>query len=232
MRGASVRTRIRQAGKWVPFVVTMSPTMRCNLNCRGCYSGLYSKQGELSEAELDRLFTECKSMGNYFVVLTGGEPYLLKDSLLRLFRKHNDMYFLTFTNGTMLDEPLVDELARLGNVAPALSLEGFEAETDRRRGAGIHARVLRSMELLRSKGVLFGISVTYASDNVDVLTGRPVHRVHARARRPVRLVLHVHSGGQGPGPRTGSHARAAHPLRQARRRDAEEVRPVHGRLLE
>ncbi len=136
VRGASLRIRIRSSGKWVPFVVTMSPTMRCNLNCRGCYSGLYSKQGELSEAELDRLFTECKSMGDYFVVLTGGEPYLLKDSLLRLFRKHNDMYFLTFTNGTMLDEPLVDELARLGNVAPALSLEGFEAETDRRRGRG------------------------------------------------------------------------------------------------
>ena len=170
VRGASLRTRIRNSGKWVPFVVAISPTMRCNLNCRGCYSGLYSKQGELSEAELDRLFTECKNMGNYFVVLTGGEPYLLKDSLLRLFRKHNDMYFLTFTNGTMLDEPLVDELARLGNVAPALSLEGFEAETDRRRGAGVHARVLQSMDMLRSKGVLFGISVTYASDNVEVLT--------------------------------------------------------------
>ena len=80
------------------------------------------------------------------------------------------MYFLTFTNGTLFDEPLVKELARLGNVAPALSLEGFEAETDRRRGAGIHARVLKSMELLRANGVLFGISVTYASDNVEVLT--------------------------------------------------------------
>ena len=170
VRGASLRIRIRKSGQWPPFVVTMSPTMRCNLHCRGCYSGLYSKQGELTEAELDRLFTECKSMGDYFVVITGGEPYLLKDSLLRLFRKHNDMYFLTFTNGTLFDESLVDELARLGNVAPALSLEGFEAETDRRRGAGVHARVLRSMDLLRSKGVLFGISVTYASDNVEVLT--------------------------------------------------------------
>ena len=170
VRGASLRISIRNSGKWVPFVVTMSPTMRCNLNCRGCYSGLYSKQGELSEEELDRLFTECKQMGDYFVVLTGGEPFLLKDSLLRLFRKHSDMYFLIFTNGTLLDEPLVNQLARLGNVAPALSLEGFEAETDRRRGAGTHARVLKSMELLRSNGVLFGISVTYASDNVEVLT--------------------------------------------------------------
>ncbi|MEJ2111948.1 MAG: radical SAM protein, partial [Acidobacteriota bacterium] len=168
--GADKRVRIRKAGKWVPYFVTISPTMRCNLDCRGCYSALYSKQGELSEAELDRLFTECKEMGDYFVVLSGGEPLLLQDSLLRLFRKHRDMYFLVFTNGTMIDELLVRELARLGNVSPAISLEGYEEETDNRRGSGVHTRVLRSMDLLRSKGVLFGASITYARNNVDVVT--------------------------------------------------------------
>jgi len=170
VKGGGIRTRIREGGLWVPFVIAMSPTMRCNLNCRGCYAGLYSKDGELSEAELDRLFTECKSIGNYFVVVTGGEPYLLKDSLLRLFRKHNDMYFLTFTNGTRFDPALAGELARLGNVAPAISLEGFEQETDRRRGAGVYARLMQSMDLLRDRGVLFGISVTYTADNVEVVT--------------------------------------------------------------
>lgn len=170
VKGAGIRIRIREAGQWVPFVIAVSPTMRCNLACRGCYAGLYAKEGELSEADLDRLLDECKSIGNYFVVLSGGEPYLLKDSLLRLFRKHHDMYFLTFTNGTRFDPELASELARLGNVAPAISLEGFAAETDRRRGAGVYDRVLRGMELLRERGVLFGISVTYASDNLDVVT--------------------------------------------------------------
>jgi len=170
VRGAALRTRIRNSGRWVPYFVAMSPTMRCNLGCRGCYSALYSKQGELSEEELDRLFGECKAMGDYFVVITGGEPFLLKDSLLRLFRKHKDMYFLVFTNGTLLDEPLAKALARLGNVAPALSLEGFEAETDRRRGRGVYRQVTRSMRLLRAYGVLFGISVTYTSENLETVT--------------------------------------------------------------
>jgi len=170
VKGAAIRIHIRQGGSWVPFLVVISPTMRCNLHCRGCYSGLYAKDGELSEAELDRLFAECRNMGDYFVVLSGGEPYLLKDGLLRLFHKYRDMFFLTFTNGTHIDEALAAELGRLGNVAPALSLEGFEAETDRRRGAGVFARVTQSMELLRKHGVLFGVSVTYASDNVDVVT--------------------------------------------------------------
>jgi MoaA/NifB/PqqE/SkfB family radical SAM enzyme len=170
VKGASKRVELRKQGWWTPFVVAMSPTMRCNLNCRGCYSGLYSKDGELSEADLDRLFSECRAMGNYFIVLTGGEPFVLKDALLRLFRKHNDLFFLVFTNGTKIDDPTADELARLGNVAPAISLEGFEQETDKRRGQGVFARATQAMARLRERGVLFGASITYASDNLDVVT--------------------------------------------------------------
>lgn len=170
VKGARLRTRHRAQGHWVPFFVVISPTMRCNLRCRGCYSGLYSKQGELSEELLDDIFCQCKSLGNYFVVLSGGEPYLLKDRLLRLFRKHNDMFFLTFTNGTLLDEALVKELSRLGNVAPGISIEGYEDHTDARRGKDVYQKALGAMELLRQSGVTFGISVTYTSENVDLVT--------------------------------------------------------------
>lgn len=170
VKGGGIRTRIRRTGMWVPFFVAMSPTMRCNLRCRGCYSGLYTRDGELDEADLGRLFAECRSMGNYFVVLTGGEPYVMKKELLRLFRKYRDMYFLTFTNGTLIDDEVARELARLGNVAPAISLEGFQSETDSRRGAGTYAKLSGTMQRLQRNGVLFGISVTYTSENIEVVT--------------------------------------------------------------
>jgi MoaA/NifB/PqqE/SkfB family radical SAM enzyme len=170
VKGAHIRVRIRQQGLWTPFLVAVSPTMRCNLKCAGCYSGLYSKEGELSELDLDRVFSECKKIGNYFVVLTGGEPYLLKNVLFRLFKKHNDMFFLTFTNGTRFDEPLVKEMAQLGNVASAISIEGFEEETDSRRGTGVYKQILKTIELLNRERVMFGISVTYTSQNVDAVT--------------------------------------------------------------
>jgi MoaA/NifB/PqqE/SkfB family radical SAM enzyme len=117
--------------------------MRCNLNCTGCYSGLYTKDGE---------------------------PYTMKGTLLRLFEKYDDMYFLTYTNGTLLDEPTVKRLARLGNVAPAISVEGYEEHTDVRRGPGIYAKVMKAMDLLKKHGVLFGMSVTYTRDNIDLIT--------------------------------------------------------------
>ena len=75
--GSRIRNRLAEAGQWVPSFVVMSPTMRCNLKCTGCYSGLYSKRGELSEAEIRRILDECRSIGAYFVVVSGGEPFLL-----------------------------------------------------------------------------------------------------------------------------------------------------------
>ncbi|MCU0247316.1 MAG: radical SAM protein [Bryobacter sp.] len=170
VKGATIRTRIRNSGTWLPFFVAISPWMNCNLHCTGCYAGLYSRDGELTEAEMDSLLAQCKRIGNYFVVLTGGEPYLKTDLLLRLFRKHNDMYFLTYTNGTHFDESVVKDLARLGNVAPAISVEGYAAETDRRRGAGVFAEIERAMERLQRRGVMFGISVTYTRENVETVT--------------------------------------------------------------
>lgn len=165
--------RIRRArstdGNWVPGFFVMSPTMRCTLSCRGCYSGLYDREEVLPYEEMDRILAEAQRLGIYFVVISGGEPYLLADQLLKLFRKHARMFFLTYTNGTLLDGPLCRELARLGNVAPAISVEGFEQETDERRGPGVFDRIVRAMNTLRSEGVFFGFSATATSRNLDTI---------------------------------------------------------------
>jgi len=168
--GNARRRRLQTEDLWFPNLVVISPTMRCNLKCTGCYSGLYSKEGELSEEEVDRVLSEMRSLGAYFGVFTGGEPYLLKDMLLRMFRKYHDMYFLTYTNGTLLDEPTAKALGQAGNVIPAISLEGYEGETDNRRGAGVHKKILEAMARLRREGVIFGISVTYTRENIDTIT--------------------------------------------------------------
>lgn len=169
-QGARRRNELAAAGLWVPSFVVLSPTMRCNLKCTGCYAGLYSKRGELSEADIRRVLDECRSFGAYFVVVSGGEPYLLKDMWLRLFREYDDLYFLTYTNGTLLDQATVDELARLGNVAPGISVEGYGDATDARRGEGVYEKVLAAAARLRRAGVLFGVSVTYTRQNLSEVT--------------------------------------------------------------
>jgi len=168
--GENYRLNHSTLERWIPSLMVVSPTMRCNLNCTGCYSGLYEKDGELSEDELDRLFSEAKSEGMYFAVISGGEPFVKKKELFRLFKKHNDMYFLVYTNGTLIDEKTAKKLGELGNVAPAISVEGYKEETDQRRGKGIYDKIMNAMDNLRNEGVLFGISVTYTRNNIDTVT--------------------------------------------------------------
>ncbi|MCK5157180.1 MAG: radical SAM protein [Spirochaetales bacterium] len=168
--GQRVRRKYSTYEQWIPSFMVISPSMRCNLNCTGCYSGLYSKDGELSEEELDSILSQSRKLGMFFVVVTGGEPFVLKDVWLRLFKKYSDMYFLTYTNGTLIDKELAEQLGKLGNVAPAISIEGFEKETDGRRGKGVYKKIMRAMDYLREAGVLFGMSVTYMRSNIGTVT--------------------------------------------------------------
>ena len=152
-----------------PNAMLVSPTMRCNLNCYGCYSGSYPTEEELSFEVMDRLVGECKEMGIHLVIITGGEPFLRKD-LFDLFEKHDDTTFQIYTNGTLIDEKMVERFVALGNVVPAISLEGLQEETDARRGKGYFDRIVRVMDWLKKAGIFFAISTTQTNRNTDTIT--------------------------------------------------------------
>lgn len=156
-------------GFYPPSTVVISPTMKCNLSCYGCYAGDYQKSLELSLEEIDSVLTQMKEMGVYFAVISGGEPFYKKD-IFEIFKKHSDMAFLVFTHGGLIDEAMVERLIEVGNVMPAFSLEGYEKETDERRGAGHFQRVMRAMDLMREAGLSFCGSFTQTSRNTPVIT--------------------------------------------------------------
>ena len=156
-------------GFYPPSTVVISPTMKCNLSCYGCYAGDYNRTLELSLEEIDSILMQMKEMGLYFAVISGGEPFF-KEDIFEIFKKHNDMAFLVFTHGGLIDEGMVDRLLEVGNVMPAFSLEGFEKETDERRGSGHFRKVMRAMDLLRSAGLSFCGSFTQTSRNTSIIT--------------------------------------------------------------
>jgi MoaA/NifB/PqqE/SkfB family radical SAM enzyme len=63
----------------------------------------------------------------------------------------------------------VERLAKLGNVLPCISIEGFEEATDKRRGKGHFQRILKAMRMLKEAGVPFGFSGTVTRENNDEL---------------------------------------------------------------
>jgi len=147
-----------------PLFFVISPTMRCNLKCYGCYSGEYDQDYGLSTELLDRIFTEAEELGMAFITVSGGEPFIRKD-LLDLFENHKEMMFQVYTNGTLIDEEMAKRLAKMGNVAPMISVEGFEEITDGRRGKGHFKKIMKAMDYLRDEGVLFGASVCQTRKN-------------------------------------------------------------------
>jgi len=160
--------KAKELGVSVPSLILIDPTAACNLRCPGCWAQDYSKADSLEPELFDRILREAKELGIYWVVLSGGEPFAYPH-LLDIISDHQDMAFMAYTNGTLIDEKTARRMGEMANISPAFSLEGWEKETDARRGKGTFEKIRNSMALMRENGIYFGASVTATSENVDIL---------------------------------------------------------------
>ena len=154
----------------IPWAILLDPTSACNLHCTGCWAAEYGNKLNLSFEEIDSIIRQGKELGVYMYIYTGGEPLVRKNDLIRLCEKHSDCQFLAFTNATLIDESFADDMLRVKNFIPAISLEGFETATDGRRGNGVYQKVVRAMNILKEKKLPFGISACYTSQNLDSIS--------------------------------------------------------------
>ena len=153
----------------IPWAILMDPTSACNLHCTGCWAAEYGNKLNLSLEELDSIIRQAKELGIHMFLYSGGEPLVRKKDIITLCERHHDCVFLSFTNGTLIDEAFADEMLRVGNFVPAISVEGFEADTDFRRGQGTFRRVRAAMELLQRKKLPYGLSCCYTSQNAGMI---------------------------------------------------------------
>jgi uncharacterized Fe-S cluster-containing radical SAM superfamily protein len=153
--------------------IVISPTKKCNLKCVGCYASCDNNHETLDYKTVSEIIRQCHDeLGIRFFVISGGEPFEYKSegkTILDLPKEHPDCLFLMYTNGTMISKEIAKQLATLGNLTPAISVEGYEKETDDRRGKGIYKVLLNAMSNLREAGVPFGVSVTATSKNAELL---------------------------------------------------------------
>lgn len=149
----------------VPWAILLDPTSACNMHCTGCWAAEYGNRLNLTFEELDSIVSQGKELGTYMYIFTGGEPLVRKADILKLCEKHSDCEFLSFTNGTLIDEAFCQEMLRVKNFVPAISLEGFSEANDGRRGSGDFEKVMHAMKLLKEHKLPFGISTCYTSKN-------------------------------------------------------------------
>lgn len=161
-------------GDYPPKFLVLSPEKACNLQCVGCYASCSPGKGTHLDFETSRrIVREAHDIfGSRFITISGGEPLMYRSqgkTILDIYEEFSDIFFLMYTNGTLIDKKMAQKLAELGNVTPAISVEGYEFETDERRGKGVHKKIREAMKNLREAGVPFGVSVTATSKNYDVL---------------------------------------------------------------
>ncbi len=170
-KAAGIRSRWENMGIHVPPILIFSVTSKCNLNCEGCYHHALrqSSETELSDERLKKAIAEAKELGISFIVFAGGEP-LMRSNVLDITRDYPEIMFLVFTNGLLLNDAVIRKMTEKRNVVPLVSMEGYENDTDGRRGAGVYDKVLQSIAKLKKKGVFWGTSLTVTRFNFNEVT--------------------------------------------------------------
>ena len=172
-QGLAARRRARMAreGLTVPPIAIFSITNKCNLRCKGCYAQAIRGDApdDLTTEKMHGIIAEADELGISFFVIAGGEP-LTRPEIIDIAREFPHLVFLLVTNGLLLSPELIQRLSALRNVVPVLSIEGNQAETDERRGKGVHERLQDKMDELKRAGIFFSLSFTVTRTNYDTVT--------------------------------------------------------------
>lgn len=168
LRGFSKFQKRKKRGEMFPAFQFISVTNDCNLHCQGCWVTRGEKSATLDLEQVNRIIEESKKYGSYFFGILGGEPLLYKP-LLDIFRSHPDCYFQLFTNGTLLNDKVAQELRKIANVTPLISFEGNETVADIRRGGNhVYQRTLQAVDTATKNKLVTGVAVSVCKSNIDM----------------------------------------------------------------
>jgi MoaA/NifB/PqqE/SkfB family radical SAM enzyme len=136
-----------------PLRLKIHPTNICNLDCRMCNldKSLREEIGEVYFRNIYRLMPYLEE-----IVIFGGEPFACKVSRDLMFgeeiRKHPQIHLSTITNGSLLDERMMEKLEDLRLGWFSFSLDSCNEKTyPGIRVNASHAKTFRNLELFVRK---------------------------------------------------------------------------------
>lgn len=180
----------------IPWLILFDPTQSCNMHCVGCWSGTYGHKANLTFEEMDKIVTQGKELGAHLFMMTGGEPMVRKKDIIRLCAKHQDCQFAAYTNSTLIDQELCDQIKKYGNLMFMVSIEGTPETNDARRGEGHYDAVMKAMDLMKKNGIIFGTSICYTRQNIEAVTDEKFLRMLADKGAHFGFYFHYMPVGQ------------------------------------
>ena len=160
--------RFVDQGLRAPVNVTWEVTLACNLRCRHCLSSSgVAAPDELTTAEALNLVEQFSRAGVFQINFGGGEPFMRPDFLQILDACHErGIMTCISTNGTLLDRPLVERLAKSRLVAIQVSMDGVDRQScDALRGNGTYETALRAVDILAKSPIPTSINTVLTAAN-------------------------------------------------------------------
>jgi radical SAM protein with 4Fe4S-binding SPASM domain len=125
---------------------------------------------DLTTSEAKSLIEDISSLAPGWVILEGGETFL-RDDIFELIElmKGREIDVHAITNGLLLDEGMIKELATL-KVKVLFSIDGADKRTyERAKGGACWETMLKNARLAKQAGVLNGVTTVFSRANKDQL---------------------------------------------------------------
>jgi len=137
-----------------PITVFMQVTELCPLNCRHCFTKSNKNETEMTMENIFSLIDHLADIGVCELVIGGGEPFARQDILGILeYASSKDVIPSITTNGILLNDKLLDDIAKLKLGYLKFSIDGTERYHDYIRGTGSYRQTISNLKLALAKGI-------------------------------------------------------------------------------
>lgn len=160
-----------------PISGTFELSPLCNMDCKMCYIKM-SKEKQESIARLRtkeewiELAQKAKEKGMLFLLLTGGEPFLVKDFKELYIELHKMGFCISInSNGTMIDENVIEWLKHYPPMRINMTLYGASDETYGRlcNNPKGFTQVTKAISLLKENNIQVKLNCSVTPYNKDDL---------------------------------------------------------------
>ncbi len=156
-----------------PLSLLCELTYRCNLQCPYCYNPLDLRdyRDELSTEQWQRTLRQAAGLGVVQAHFSGGEPTLRRDlPALIEAASQAGLYSNLITQGTFLDDALLDRLLASGLDHVQISIQAPETElADRVAGAVVHEKKIDALLRVRERDVALTLNCVLHRLNHDLI---------------------------------------------------------------
>lgn len=161
-------------GQYLPRVLAVEVTRRCNLDCIHCRAAAScsAPEGELSLTEYEALFKDVASFASPIVILTGGEPLLRNDIFeIGAAAAGQGLRTALSTNGTLVTFETAQRMLESGIHSSSISIDGSTAaiHDDFRRQPGAFDASLAGMKIFRDAGIKVQVNSSLTQRNMGDL---------------------------------------------------------------